>query len=237
MIKQSNYTVSENDILTFRRLRMAIGYLGFCLPLALVILSFIPFFKTNVQQSISHYYYTNLRELFTGLLCAVSLFLIRYKGYKNPVFWKNDNLMTNIAGAMALCVALVPTNPECCSDKIYTFIPICETWVGWVHYGFAFILFLVLATISFKVFTLGQKETNDIPISFLNENKIYRICGISIIVSIFMIPVSDYFEIPYSTLFFEALSLIAFGIAWLIKGRALGDRGKWGRMVYREHNL
>ena len=39
-----------------------------------------------------------------------------------------------------------------------------------------------------------------------------------------------------STLLFEALALFAFGISWLIKGRALGDRGKIGARLYREMN-
>src|SRR5664279_3761612 len=119
MKKQPNPYTSENDILTFRRIRKAIGYLGISLPFALGILSLIPFFKTSVQDSISYYYYTNLREVFTGVLCAVGLFLIRYKGYENPVFWKNDNIMTNAAGCMALGIALFPTNPHSCTEKIY----------------------------------------------------------------------------------------------------------------------
>lgn len=113
---------TENNILTFRRIRRAIGYLGIGLPVVLLILSLIPFFQTRVQASISHYYYTNLRELFTGVLCAVGLFLIRYKGTKNPKFWKNDGLLTNIAGYMAFGVAFFPTNPDMWCQKIYTLI-------------------------------------------------------------------------------------------------------------------
>src|SRR5690606_40395438 len=98
------------DIYSYRRIRRAIGYLGIFLPIVLVILSFIDFFKTNVQPSISHYYYTNFREIFTGTLCAVGLFLIRYKGHGNPSIWKNDNLLTNISVVMAIGVAMVLTN-------------------------------------------------------------------------------------------------------------------------------
>jgi hypothetical protein len=128
-----NLRTPETDIQTFRRLRKAIGWMGMSLPFVLVLLSLIPFFKTSIQQSISYYYYTNLREIFVGVLCAVSLFLIRYRGFDNPVFWKNDNKMTNLAGIMALGVALVPTNPADCSEKIYTLIPVCAKFIGWFH--------------------------------------------------------------------------------------------------------
>ena len=73
-------TLETYDIFTYRRIRRAIGYLGISLPILLVGLSLISFFETSVQYSISDYYYTNLREVFTGTLCAVGLFLICYKG-------------------------------------------------------------------------------------------------------------------------------------------------------------
>ncbi|MFV8346879.1 hypothetical protein [Flavobacterium sp. ZB4P13] len=229
--------IESYDIFTYRRIRRAIGYLGISLPILLVGLSFIIFFKTQVQPSISHYYYTNLREIFTGTLCAVGLFLIRYKGHGNISIWKNDNLLTNIAGIMALGVALVPTNPNDSSNKIYTLIPYAEELLGYLHYGFATILFLILALLAINVFTIGQENETNAPISIVNENNIYRCCGYSILVFVIMVPISVEFKLfPYSTLVFEALSLFAFGVAWLIKGRALGDKGKIGQKLYRENN-
>lgn len=237
MNTKSNPLSTENDIQTFRRIRKTIGWLGIGLPFTLVLLSLIPFFKTSVQNSISQYYYTNFRELFTGVMCAVSLFLIRYKGTNNPVFWKNDSILTNIAGIMALLVALFPTNPNYCSEKIYTIIPRCTHWLGWLHYLFAATFFIILAIISINIFTIGQKKTKDIPVSLLNENYLYRGCGFAIITFMIMVPVLDKLNLfPGSTLVLEALALIAFGTAWLIKGRVLGDKGEIGRMLYREHN-
>lgn len=226
---------SENNIKTFRRIRRTIGFLAISLPFTLVVLSLIPFFKTPIQSSISYYYYTNLREVITGILCAVGLFLIRYVGTKNSSFWKNDNLLTNIAGYMAFGVAFFPTNPDYWAEKIYTLIPINVSLLGYIHYGFAAIFFLILSIISIKVFTIGQQENEDIPISIFNENHIYKICGYSILVFIIMIPIFSYLKLfSYSTLLFESLSLISFGISWLIKGRALGDKGKIGERLYRK---
>ena len=228
---------SKNDIYTYRRLRKAIGYLGITLPVLLVVLSFIAFFDTQVQRSISDYYYTNLRDIFTGTLAAVGLFMISYKGHRNPSILKNDQLLTNIAGIMAIGVALIPVTRDLESPKIYTLIPYHFEWLGWLHYGFAALLFGIFALLAINVFTIGQNKAEDIPVSTLNENNLYRVCGIAIIILMILVPISEVFELfPYSTLILEALALFFFGTAWLIKGRALGDEGKIGEKLYREHN-
>jgi hypothetical protein len=226
----------DDQIATYRRIRAAIGFLGIGLPLALLILPLLPFLKTSIQGSISGFYYTNLRELFTGILCAVGLFLIRYKGYKSSNILRNDNLLTNIAGYMAFGIALFPTDPDVCSQKIYSLFPYCNSFLGYVHYAFALVFFVILALISIKVFTIGQKKDVDIPISLINENKIYRLCGYLILGFILMIPLFAALHVSYSTLIFEALALFSFGTSWLIKGRALGDKGKIGEKLYREKN-
>jgi uncharacterized protein involved in cysteine biosynthesis len=190
-----------------------------------------------VQRSISDYYYTNLRDIFTGTLAAVGLFMISYKGHRNPSILKNDQLLTNIAGIMAIGVALIPVTRDLESQKIYTLIPFNFDWLGWLHYGFAAMLFGIFALLAINVFTIGQNKAEDIPVSTLNENNLYRVCGIAIIILMILVPISEVFELfPYSTLILEALALFFFGTAWLIKGRALGDEGKIGEKLYREHN-
>jgi hypothetical protein len=225
----------NNDVFTYRRIRKAIGILGISLPVVLICLSYIDFFDTRLQSSISHYYYSNLRELFTGTLCAVGLFLIRYKGHGNRSFWKNDNLLTNIAGVMAFGVALIPTNPDFIWQKKYTLVPSAAEWLGYLHYGFAAGLFGCFCLLAINVFPLGQAKNEHIRVSWVNENRLYRICGFAILLCIVLIPLSAFFKwFKYSTLVWEAVSLFFFGFAWLIKGRALGEKGRIGRWLYRE---
>lgn len=205
--------------------------------MVLVGLSFIPFFQTAVQPSISDYYYTNLRDIYTGTLAAVGLFMICYKGHGNASIWKDDQLLTNVAGLMAIGVALIPVDPEFEPGKVYTLIPYDYAWPGWLHYGFAALLFGIFALLAINVFTIGQRESEDIPVSTFNENHLYRFCGGAIILLIVLIPVSETFQLfRYSTLVLEALALFFFGTAWLIKGRALGDQGRIGEKLYRERN-
>jgi len=92
--------------------------------------------------------------------------------------------------------------------------------------------------LALNVFTIGQEKNEEIPVSTLNENNIYRFCGISIIILMLLVPVSEMLKVfKYSTLVLEAFALFLFGAAWLIKGRALGDEGKMGEKLYREHNV
>lgn len=226
----------DNAKLTFRRLRRIIGYLGIALPLVLILSTIIDSYVEK-QPSISHYYYTNMRDVFTGILSAVGLFLIRYKGHRGERWWKNDNLLTNIAGGMAFGVALVPTNPESGVLKVHTLIPVDVPYLGLIHYGFAGLLFIIFATLSLFVFTIGQERSPGVPISIFDENHIYVVCGIVIICCIVMIPLSEYlFPFRYATYVFELIALLAFSISWLIKGRAFGDEGKTGEMFYGERN-
>ncbi|CAM3483156.1 hypothetical protein [Sphingobacterium prati] len=222
--------IQNNNLFAYRRLRRAIGYMGIFLPVILVSFSLFKFFDTAIQPSISHYYFSKLREIFTGTLCAVGLFLICYKGNGNKVIWKNDNLLTNLAGFMAIGVAFIPTDPIGTSCTQCTLI---SMGLKELHYGFAAVLFLTFAFLSINVFTIGQEPNSEIPISILNENNIYRFCGYGIIICIAFIPLKLF---GHATLVFEAIALFLFGTSWLIKGRALGDKGHIGEKLYREHN-
>ena len=152
------------------------------------------------------------------------------------MIWKNDGMLTNIAGYMAFGIAFIPTNPDHCCQKIYTLIPYCNQLLNTAHYIFAAIFFIITANISINVFVIGQKVDLNISKSIFNENNIYKICGYLILLFIFLIPVLSYFKVPYSTFILEALSLVTFGITWLIKGRALGDKGNLGKTLYCENN-
>lgn len=229
----------SNSTVTYRKLRRAIGWMGMSLPLVLILLSLIPYFETSIQPSISDYYYTHFREIFVGVLCAVSLFLIRYEGHKGNVFWKNDDRMTNLAGYMALGVAIFPTNRVDGNffDKAHSLVPHSAEWVGQLHYFFAATFFIILAVMSIAVFTLGQKTDSEIEISTFNENNIYRVCGYVMLACVFFIPLNMVVDLhSHTTLIMETIALLAFGISWLIKGRALGDTGRLGRILYREDN-
>ncbi|MEO5745653.1 MAG: hypothetical protein ABIQ53_13840 [Terracoccus sp.] len=57
--------------------------------------------------SISAYYYTPVRTVFVGSLCALGAVLIAYKGH-SPA----EDVLLNFSGFMAFVVAMVPTVPD-----------------------------------------------------------------------------------------------------------------------------
>src|SRR5262245_5003850 len=92
-------------VLSYLSLRKAIGLLGACLPFVLAIGLFVLDGK-GLQGSISGYYHTEMRDVFVGILCAIGVFLLSYRGYESE-----DRIAGNLACAFAIGTALFPTTP------------------------------------------------------------------------------------------------------------------------------
>jgi hypothetical protein len=113
--------LKDNQIISYLYLRMLIGACGFVLPLLCLIYGMI----YGIQDSISDYYYTSLRNVFEGILFVLGFFLLTYKGYESK-----DNRFANLGFLFALGVALCPCNYP-------------QAWVRITHFTSAFLLFSV----------------------------------------------------------------------------------------------
>jgi hypothetical protein len=192
---------------SYLALRRAVGWIGILLPFVLMLGGYLIFKEDFALKNISVYYYTGMRNVFVGSLCAISLFLFFYKGYD-----KWDNRTGNMAGFFALVIAFFPTVKEGPYD-----------WQAHVHFYSAVCLFVTLAGISLFLFTkTGHGPTK----RKLKRNKIYIICGSVMIASLiageaFIL----FFEVdhPESDFVFwvETVALVAFGVSWLTKGGTL----------------
>jgi len=89
-------------IISYLNLRRVIGVLGLSLPLVLWVGGFL--FDQATQVSISHYYYSSMRDVFVGWLTAISVFLLAYRGYESIDYWCGK-----LAGLSGLAVAFFPT--------------------------------------------------------------------------------------------------------------------------------
>ncbi|MEI7661760.1 MAG: DUF998 domain-containing protein [Bacteroidota bacterium] len=216
-------TVNSGDprIISFNTLRKAIGWLGILLPAAMLAGNFLFGKCCCIQDSNSHYYYTVTGSLFVGILCAVALFLISYKGYPGD---KTDNILTNFAGICAIGIAVFPTNDNSSGSCAIFHLPDCAAR-SITHYGCAGLFFLTLAVISFFLFTKGKGVPTDRKII---RNRVYRTCGILIAVFMVLIVVSGICEKHWpqvgrlkATFWLEWLALVAFGTSWLIKGELI----------------
>ncbi len=208
---------SDQRVISYLTLRKAIGLIGILLPFILAGIYMLLASRIIFQTSISAYYYTSMRNVLVGALCAIGVFLFAYRGYG----WQ-DNLCTNAAGLFAVGVAFCPTTPSDPSQAAKV--------LGYTHLAFAGLLFSMLAIIALFLFT--KTDSPDArPAEKRKRDFVYRACGCVIVACLILVPIQAFVlgEVVarYQPLFWlEALAIVAFGVAWLVKGQAiLKDQG------------
>jgi len=206
-------------IISYLTMRRLIGILGLSLPFIVVLGGFTQA-EPGLQGSISGYYYTNMRDLFVGILSGVALFLISYRGYE-----KIDAIVANLSGIFALGMIFFPTAMY--SDKAVRvgMFFIADNISETIHLTFGALFFLALSFNSLFLFTrrhpgvMGKEKQR--------RNTIYRSCGTVMILSIVCITMYTLFlrrtsvAAIYPVLILESVALLAFGISWLVKGNTL----------------
>lgn len=208
-------TGQRDDDLSGYRHRQVIGYLGLALPVLLVLVERLRPNAPSDQwsaSSISAYYWTGAVALFAGLLAALSLFLLTYRGYANA-YHKYDRAAAIVAGAAAALVALFPAAPPPGVRP-----PWWAGWIGITHGVAATILFAMFALFSLWLFRLTdpvEPPTADKE----RRNAIYLVCGIGIVASMAWALVANWM---HESIFWpESFALGFFAWSWLAKGRAL----------------
>jgi len=198
-------------VLSYLALRKAVGIVAVALPFILSI----PWWLLRghlLQSSISGYYYTDMRNLFVGSLCAISMFMLCCRGYD-----RKDEIAGILGAICALGVAFFPTTPDCGATP-------SQHEVGIVHYAFAATLFLILSYFCLVLFKMTAAD-RQVTRKKVQRNLVYTICGSAILASMLALVVFNLvLKVKYlagnldTTFCFETTSLIAFGIAWLVKG-------------------
>lgn len=243
----------KNDLMTIShfRLRKLIGILGMFLPWILLLVNsvinsldllnkpqyitfcscisgnqYIP--KQSFKTSISHYYYTAVGELFTGILIAVAIFMFTYRGHKlrKGDFGLSDNFMTNMAGFFALIVVIFPTSPI---DNVPIIDNLrCYTstdFVDKIHLTSAGLFFITLAFMSIINFRRGDDINKFSKPDFYRN--LYKYCGIIMLASIVLIVVYSFLlknkysfiDAIHPVFILESIALFSFGLSWITKGR------------------
>lgn len=187
------------EVIGYYGLRRWVGVLGMAFP---VLLAF-GWGHVRIEPSLSAYYDTPMRDWFVGLLFAIGLFLVSCRGYD-----ARDATLGVLAFVFAVGVAVFPASGA----------------RSWLHFACAAALFVVLAMIALFQFTqTGGQPTRE----KLARNRIYRTCGVLILVFVVLTFVYDRFLASSALARFqpvfwlESLALWSFGIAWLTKGEML----------------
>lgn len=189
--------------------RNVLGGLGMLLPLFSILGGF---FVRNKPESwwysISVTYY--ITPALPIILGACGIFLLCYRSYE-----KIDTIINVLSGIFAFGVVLFPCeNPYGIENVGYFQIPVGVSNV--IHCVSAMLLFALLSYNIGWLFTKGHNELN---------NKIYKICAwsmicIMVLFVILIIVRMCGVSIPgFLTMIVEAMLLLIFGFAWLVKGR------------------
>lgn len=260
-----------------RRVHLAVGWIAFGLPLALLGLTFLP--QVCFYGSISHFYFSPVGgDLFVGMLSFIGLlllFLYSFKapGYDGALGWHwYDVLAIRLAGLAALVVAFVPASGSGCvfgdgtvprafvqgaagaedfpvaappgeetpvsgtpsfdfPQTVFAQGP--DSWLAAAHYIAAGVMFLILAYVVLVVFTRVNSDAALAPGNRKElRNRCYRGLGLVILAVVAVLfvkmlavrdpsPVLKFWNTAHLTFAFEAMGLLAFGLAWMIKGRFL----------------
>ena len=206
-------------IVSYLTLRKAVGYIGLLMPI-LVRVGAYYFEQIPSNTSISAYYYTSMRDVFVGALAAIGVFLFCYRGPDTQ-----DNVLTNIAGACAVAIGLLPTEPEY-HPLIQAQFPNILTDECYRNHGplgfhiyFVAAFFLIISYLT--IFRFTKPGQSPITKQKRSRNKVYIACGIVMVICIALIVIIKLNDMTSSIFWPETVAIAAFGIAWLTKGHAI----------------
>lgn len=201
--------------LSQRAHRIVIGVLGCILPPVLYVVAGLretagltPWVRLN---SISAYYYTGAVGIFVGVIFALSLFLLTYRGYAGE--WA-DRIVGGLAGLAALGVVVFPTRPPGSVQPP-------DWWseaAGHLHYASAVVLFLcfiVFAVWLFRKSSISERAGR--PPEKRYRDDICLACGVAMAIGIAWAGIS-LLTGENSIFFQETVAIEAFAISWLAKG-------------------
>lgn len=203
-------------------LRTAVGVLGVALPFALGLVDGVVFDGSPFPRtSLSAYYYSGVRELFVGALCAIGVFLITYKVAEVNL----DNTLSTVAGVAAVMVALFPTSRP---DDAIVLTPLQdklgETAVAVVHFSSAAVFIAALAAVSFF---FGRREGRRPRGPGRRTPRFWRdfhhACAAIIVLALVWCAITYFGEVgpARALLYGESVAVFAFGASWLGKGLEL----------------
>ncbi len=203
----------DSIIISYMTLRKIVGLLAISLIPIMILGSFIFDHTRYIQISVSAYYHTSMRDPLVGIISGISLFLLSYNGYT-----RQDSIASKLAGLFALGIAFIPTSET--SDK--------SDLLSTLHYLTSGVFFAILAYMSIFLFT---KSSGIITPEKKKRNRVYRVSGIVMAISVIGIPIDsipavhDLIGFLKPTIILETIALVSFGISWLTKGQfILRDR-------------
>jgi hypothetical protein len=200
----------ETLVHSYRFLRWAIGGIGMALPPVLIVGNALA--GGPVLSSISGYYYSDMRDVFVGSMCAIGVFLLSYHGYT-----RGDDIVGTIAGAAAIVLAVFPTTPAGHFDGR-------DQIIGAVHASSAGTFFALLAVFCLYFFPRNKEQEKTGENQKDWRNLTYISCGCIIVACLALAPISglgihNRIGSFHPLLILESVGIFAFGAAWFVRGQ------------------
>lgn len=216
----------KNELVTsYLEVRKFIGLIGISLPVFLILFSLIAD-RSGPKQSISAYFYSGGREILVGSLFAIGVFLFSYKGFDKDLRKPTDKVVSRLAAIGAVGIAFSPMDWAKSGSPVE---PVC-TWLqcslpgnitNYLHGVFAVMFFGSLATFCLINFQRCEEGTTpDEDKQF--RNFLFRILGYVIVVCTVAFIAGSFIPSSGAFVFWaETIAIIAFGLSWIIKGKAV----------------
>lgn len=213
---------TQDLVLSYHRVRTALGMLGLFLPLTLILGGLQT--TGQIEPSISDFFHTKMRDVYVGTLSAIGIFLISYRGYRrrdDEVL--SDNVLATLAGLAAFGLAFFPNAPGTNGAETVSQVVLGEKVAMGVHFVSGSLFFFCLALFCYLQFPKTANPT---------RRRIYLACGHVIILSLIGLIVGSYFKmngsealqrfvVDWRVVFWaEAVGVWAFSLSWLVKGKA-----------------
>lgn len=204
-------------VVSYLSIRRAIGGIGLLLPILLGPVGWLVF-GIAIQDNMSSYYHTPLRDVFVGAMCAIGIFLFCYRGYD----WI-EAATANFGAISALGIAFCPLDAG--TDPLQQ-----SSLMGYAHIISGAVFFLTLAFYSLYHFPSRKDTEQELAPHLAERNFVYRTSGIVILLSmlamgVYLFGIGDRLTQTlnrYNFLFWmEWIAIWAFAAAWLTKGRAI----------------
>jgi hypothetical protein len=231
-------------IINYMTLRRLVGWMGVCLPFVVYLGNWVIFThhvtgclvpSSKVPYSLSGYYYTHMRGVFTGTFWALGVFLVAYNGFG----WV-DQVITTFAGLSAIGIATFPTNPSPSFPADQTgicgpLVPVeyrsspHQALIGTVHLVSLAVLIVTMIAMAwrFRYDQPAEKVTSTARSIYLISAAGIAVGGIGAIIQNGL---SDPVKAETPWLFwFEIVAILFFGLSWFVKGEAYEPLGRYYR--------
>lgn len=234
----------SSETKAFYRIRTAIGIFALLLPTILIIGGFFLEPKNLALPSLSDYFFSPMRDVFSGGLIMIGGFLMFYKGYETPFGITSDNFLTTIAGILLIFVTFFPI-AGC--DQTFCTLPqkiVSQTISTKIHNIAAISFFSISSYLCIINFRMTSKKSYNK--DKRHRNKIYLYCGCIIALCVVLLITEFIISYKFATfhkwsnsialvLSLETICIWAFAISFLTKGRA--DKALLGRPLQKLMHL